>query len=249
MTLSLSPTQLKKIQYSAFVFFGFPQIMNPFIILLTLVLPSTLAITNDPPRRDSYMSAYMDLQGSTESSAGVVYAEPLRTYGPPQPKPLVYYGPPAVHAPIPVDHHTYAAEYSYAPLIDILMKLPEKLDFLPKFIAGFLGITKILLKVVLLKMILKFIVMFCLFFFLPKLSMLESATDVELTNASPANNTGPHTPVDGENEILSYMFGFYFTPFTFFFSFVFRTRRRTFEQYHELRTRFCWEAVVSKTIL
>lgn len=163
--------------------------LHLLLLLLLAFQPFALGISNNI-RQDSYLSAYMDIQSTTDQSVGVVYPEPMRTYGPPQPKPMVYYGPPS--GPPTEYHHT-----SYAPMLDILMQLPSKLEFLPKLITAFLGVTKILLKVVLLKLVLKFVVMFCLFFFLPKLEMLDTATEMvtkpsmalttNSTSAAPAN--------------------------------------------------------------
>lgn len=140
-----------------------------------IVAPIAFAITTN--YRDSYISAYMDFQTSTEPHVGVVYPEPPRTYGPPQPKPQPHYGPPG-YPPAPPPQEYPISEY---PLLDMMYHLPEKLEFLPKLITGFLGITKVLLKVVLLKIVLKLVVMFCLFFFLPKLEMLDMVTDMEPT--------------------------------------------------------------------
>lgn len=142
---------------------------------------------SDKTRRDSYLAAYMETQSTTETSVGVVYPDPVRTYGPPQHKPLVYYGPPSV-PPGPL------IEYpgSRYPILETMLQLPEKLEFLPKLITSFLGVTKILLKVVLLKLILKFVIMFCLFFFLPKLDMLDMVTEPDrkpITADSSSNNT------------------------------------------------------------
>lgn len=178
------------------------------ICLWIITAPAALAVTN---YRDSYISAYMDFQTSTEPHVGVVYPEPPRTYGPPQPKPSPHYGPPS-YPPGPPPQPEYAI--SEHPLLDMVYHLPEKLEFLPKLITGFLGITKVLLKIVLLKIILKLVVMFCLFFFLPKLEMLDMATDMEITtkpsmstlasaNATAAAAAAPAPPMDGKLVLLT----------------------------------------------
>lgn len=146
------------------------------VYLWAIVTPVAFAISTN--YRDSYISAYMDFQTSTEPHVGVVYPEPPRMYGPPQPKPPPHYGPPNYPPGPPSPPEIPMSEH---PLLNLVYNLPEKLEFLPKMITGFLGIAKVLLKVVLLKLILKLVVMFCLFFFLPKLEMLDMATDMEPT--------------------------------------------------------------------
>lgn len=136
-------------------------------------------VVNDNSRQDTYMNAYMEFQSTSELPLGVVYPESAHTYGPPQPRPLPppYYGAPAPYPPSPPLPHIYPAEPHF-PLLETMLHLPSKLEFVPKLITAFLEITKILLKVVLLKIVLKFVVMFCLFFFLPKLDMLDMMTDM-----------------------------------------------------------------------
>lgn len=143
----------------------------------------------------------MDSQGANDANVGVVYPEPVRTYGPPQPKP-VYYGPPITPTGGPL------MEYSPSPfssIMDIMSQLPEKLEFLPKVASVLLTVTKILLKVVVLKLILKFVFIFCMYFFLPKLEMLDMMTGMDVSEAStmmsPSNNTTAASPEGKKTEI------------------------------------------------
>ncbi len=169
-------------------------------LILSLLVSSSICITSTNLRRDSYLSAYMESQSTTEVLPGVVYPELVRTYGPPQYKPPVYYGPPAIPPGPPIEYPS-----GHYPLLDTMLQLPEKLEFLPKLITAFLGIKKILLKVVLLKLILKFVVMFCLFFFLPKLEMLDMSTEMEMkpsaaasVNGTSVSATASAAPMDGK---------------------------------------------------
>lgn len=158
------------------------------LLNVLLILTPVFGITNDKGNRDSYLSAYMQSQGTNDVPVGVVYPEPVRTYGPPQPKPM-YYGPPIPPSGGPL------MEYSnpYSSIMDMMTHLPEKLEFLPKVASVLLTVTKILLKVVLLKIILKFVFMFCMYFFLPKLEMLDMMTGMDAgetsTMMSPGNST------------------------------------------------------------
>lgn len=140
----------------------------------------------------------MEMQSTTDMPVGVVYPEPMRTYGPPQPKPMIYYGSLSGSPALSTEYD----HVSYTPLLDILMQLPSKLEFLPKLITASLSVTKILLTVVVLKLILKFVVMFCLFFFLPKLEMLDTATEIHTKpSAVVASNSNSTTPTNGKNRI------------------------------------------------
>lgn len=138
----------------------------------------------------------MEMQSTTNMPVGVVYPEPIRTYGPPQPKPI--YGSLSGPQALPTEYdHVY-----YTPLLDILMQLPSKLEFLPKLITASLSVTKILLTIVVLKLILKFVVMFCLFFFLPKLEMLDTVTEIHTKPSMVvASNSNSTTPTNGKNKI------------------------------------------------
>ncbi|XP_065221277.1 uncharacterized protein LOC135846225 [Planococcus citri] len=157
------------------------------LILISCLSP-ILCITNDKTIRDSYLSAYMDSQGTNDSPVGVVYPEPSRPYGPPQPKPM--YGPPS----IPSGGHVMEIAGPTFSIMDILSQLPEKLEFLPKAASVLLTVTKILLKVVVLKIILKFVFIFCLYFFLPKLEMLDMMTS--MTGMEMSEPTTVKTPLN-----------------------------------------------------
>lgn len=173
--------------------------MNKLLVAILLQLSSALAIIPEKSTRDTYISAYMDSQTASELPAGVVYPEPSRTYGLPQHKPPspVYYGPPVGH-PVgpPIEYGS-----PFPSVFEILSHLPEKLEFVPKVASVMLTLTKIMLKVVLLKVILKFIFMFCLFFFLPKLDMLDMVTSLEsaATTIKPSSHNSTHSAESAED--------------------------------------------------
>lgn len=158
------------------------------IFILLLCSTPILGITNDKNIRDSYISAYMDSQGTNESPVGVVYPEPSRPYGPPQPKPI--YGHPILPSGGPLME---IAGPTFS-IMDILSQLPQKLEFLPKVASVLLAVTKILLKITVLKIILKFVFIFCLYFFLPKMEMLDMMTS--MTGMETSEPTTMKTPVN-----------------------------------------------------
>lgn len=126
--------------------------MTRWLVLAVAVMGGCVAITSAKIRRDTYLTAYMESQGSSAALVpGEVYGSPAMDYGTPATMGYSY--------DTPAEPHTLP-ENPFEPLHSKLIL-----------------VFKVLLKLLVFKLIVKFLAIICVLFFLPKLSGLGLARE------------------------------------------------------------------------